>query len=98
MRSGDLLEGVAAACLIAASWFGLGLPVALLAAGIVLAYFAQVYDKDLRVPEWKLPRLKRYGLPVTKEPRRVTWVCDTCLTEVPQGEKHKCGKPWWRAG
>lgn len=43
MRVGNLLEVLAALCLVAASYLWLGAPLALLAAALCLVYFAQCY-------------------------------------------------------
>jgi hypothetical protein len=51
---GDVLEWLAAACLVAAAYLWSGWVLTLAVAGVSLAYFAQVYDrapKPQKVPE-----------------------------------------------
>lgn len=50
MRTGDVLEWLGAAALVAAAWTGAGLPVALLAAAFCLAYFGQCFEGEVKFP------------------------------------------------
>lgn len=58
MRVGDVLEWIAAACLVASSVLATNLAwVGLLTGGVCLAYFAQCHAQQA-VPKPRLPRLR----------------------------------------
>jgi hypothetical protein len=57
MRLGDLLELLGAACLVASAYLWVGLPQALIVAGVALVWVAQGFGAT-PLPRTKLPRRK----------------------------------------
>lgn len=90
MRLGDVLEWVAAACLIGAAYLWQGIPLALLAASVALAYLAQVEaETPLRKP--RLRRLRRFGIPVKHQDAGApAYHCTVCGYEGPAHVEHTC--------